>query len=404
VSETLDATLQQARDRDLARATRALLRRPLLRHGADADALRLVRRHATELRAWFDQNTGWRLHVDTEVARLFKLAEPDAGGSHPAREPRSHLPFGRRRYVLLCLALSVLERADAQITLGRLAEGIIVAAGDERLGAAGVTFELSGREERGDLVAVVRVLLELGALARVAGDEDAFVRESGDVLYDVERRVLAVLISAPRGPSTIAADDFDARLRELTAEPEPVSDDLRTRAIRHRLTRRLLDDPVVYYDELAEPELVYLTSQRSALTTRISERAGLLAEIRAEGIAMVDPRDELTDVRMPEIGTDGHVALLITEYLAERTEDEGAGCSVSELHALVRRLAREHQAYWRRSTREPRAEVGLVEHALERLVALRLVHRTGDVVHPLPALTRFGLAAPTFPPQTEARS
>jgi uncharacterized protein (TIGR02678 family) len=404
VSETLDATLQEARDRDLARATRALLRRPLLRHGADAEALRLVRRHATELRSWFDQNTGWRLHVDAEVARLFKQAEPDAGGTHPAREPRSHLPFGRRRYVLLCLALSVLERADGQITLGRLAEGIIVAAADERLGAAGVTFELSGREERGDLVAVVRVLLELGVLGRVAGDEDAFVREAGDVLYDVQRRVLAVMISAPRGPSTIGAQDFDARLRELIAEPEPASDDLRTRAIRHRLTRRLLDEPVVYHEELAEPELAYLASQRPALTKRIAERAGLVAEIRAEGIAMVDPRDELTDVRMPEIGTDGHVALLITEHLAGRSDDEDGGCPVSELHALVRRLAGEHRAYWRRSTREPGAEVGLVEHALERLVALRLVHRDGTVVHPLPALTRFGLATPTLPTATATES
>jgi uncharacterized protein (TIGR02678 family) len=401
VSETLDATLQEARERDLARATRALLRRPLLCHGADADALQLVRRHATELRAWFDHGTGWRLHVDTEVARLFKLAEPDTGGSHPAREPRSQLPFGRRRYVLLSLALSVLERADAQITLGRLAEGIIVAAGDDRLAAAGVTFELSGREERADLVAVVRVLLELGALARVAGDEDAFVREAGDVLYDVERRVLAVLISVPRGPSTIVAHDFEARLRELSAEPEPVSEDLRTRAIRQRLTRRLLDEPVVYYAELSEAERAYLTSQRTALCKRISERTGLVAEIRAEGIAMVDSRDELTDVRMPEIGTDGHVALLISEHLAGRMDDDGEGCPVGELHALVRRLAGEHQAYWRRSTRDAGAEVGLVEHALERLVALRLIHRAGDSIHPLPALARFGLAAPTFPPGRE---
>lgn len=402
MSSPLDTALQEARDRDLARASRALLRHPLLRLGTDPDSFRLVRRHATELRGWFDQNTGWRLHVDTEVARLFKLAEPDPGGTHPAREPRSHLPFGRRRYVLLCLALSVLERTDAQITLGRLAEGIIVAAGDERLAAAGVTFELSGREERGDLVAVVRVLLALGALARVAGDEEAFVREAGDVLYDVERRVLAALISAPRGPSTISAHDFDSRLRELTAEPEPVSEDLRTRAIRHRLTRRLLDDPVVYYDELSEVELAYLTSQRSALTKRISERTGLVAEVRAEGIAMVDPRDELTDVRMPEVGTDGHLALLITEYLAARADDEESGCPTSELHALVRRLAKEHQAYWRRSTRDPGAEVGLVEHALERLAALRLIRRAGQTIHPLPALARFGLAAPTLPPETES--
>jgi uncharacterized protein (TIGR02678 family) len=396
VSAALDEALREARDRDLARATRALLRDPLLRHGADPDAFGLVRRHASELRGWFDQNTGWRLHVDTEVARLFKLAEPDADGTRPAREPRSQVPFGRRRYVLLCLALSVLERADAQITLGRLAEGVIVAAGDERLVAAGINFELAGRDERSDLVAVVRLLLELCVLARVAGDEDAFVREAGDVLYDVERRVLAVLISASRGPSTIAAPDFAARLSELTAEPEPVSEELRTRAIRHRLTRRLLEDPVVYYDELSEAELAYLTSQRTALTRRISERTGLVAEIRAEGIAMVDPRDELTDLRMPEIGTDGHVALLITEYLACR-EDNGSGPSTSELQALVRRLANEHQAYWRRSARDPGAEVSLVEHALERLSALRLVRRAGDIVHPLPALARFGLTTPTLP-------
>lgn len=397
MSATLEATLQEARERDLMRATRALLRRPLLRAGADPDAFRLVRRHATELRSWFDQNTGWRLHVDGELARLFKVAEPDTGGTHPARDPRSRLAFTRRRYVLLCLALAVLERADAQITLGRLAEGVIVAAGEERLASAGVTFELSGREERGDLVAVVRVLLELGVLTRVAGEEDAFVREAGDVLYDVQRRVLAVLISAPRGPSTIAAHDVADRLRELTAEAEPVSDELRARAIRHRLTRRLLDDPAVYYEELSEAELAYLTSQRPALIRRIVERTGLVAEIRGEGIAMVDPHDELTDVRMPEVGTDGHVALLIAEYLSARPDDHGNGCPTGELHALVRRLAREHEAYWRRSTRDPRAEVALVSHALQRLEALRLLRRAGEAVHPLPALARFGLAAPTLP-------
>lgn len=398
---TLDAALQEAQERDLHRATRALLRRPLLRHTDDPDALRLVRRHATELRGWFDQNGGWRLHVDTEVARLYKLTEPDPAGTHPAREPKAHVPFGRRRYVLLCLALSTLERADAQITLGRLAEGIIAGTSDRRLAAAGVTFELSGREERADLVAVVRLLLELGALARVAGDEDAFVRNAGDVLYDVERRVLAVLISAPRGPSTISAPDFATRLRELIAESEPLSDDLRTRAIRHRLTRRLLDDPVVYYDELSEPELAYLTSQRAALMRRISERTGLMPEVRAEGIAMVDPRDELTDMRMPEVGTDGHVALLITEYLAARDDADVSGCPTSELHALVRQLADEHRAFWRRSTTDNGAETGLVGHALERLQALRLIRLDGDAVHPLPALSRFGLAAPTLPPDVE---
>ncbi|MGH2920201.1 MAG: TIGR02678 family protein [Solirubrobacteraceae bacterium] len=389
---TLGATLQAAHERDLARATRALLARPLLRHRADPETFALVRRHATELRAWFDANCGWRLHVDSEVARLFKLSEPDAAGTRPAREPRSQVAFSRRRYVLVCLALSVLERAEVQITLGRLAEGIIVAAGDERLSAAGVTFELHGREERGDLVSVVRLLLDLGALTRVAGEEEAFVREAGDVLYDVERRVLAVLISAQRGPSTVLAGDFGSRLRALVETPAALSDELRTRAIRQRLTRHLLDEPVLYYDELDEPARAYMATQRAALTRRVGDRSGLLAEVRAEGVAMVDPHDELTDVRMPEVGTDGHVTLLITEHLAAH-----GPCAVGDLYALVRRLAHEHRAYWRRDTRDPGADIGLVARALERLVALRLVRCAGDAVAPLPALARFALAAPTLP-------
>ncbi|MCL2770123.1 MAG: TIGR02678 family protein, partial [Solirubrobacterales bacterium] len=75
----------------------------------------------------------------------------------------------------------------------------------------------------------------------------------------------------------------------------------------------------------------------------------------------------------------------------------GDGCPLGELHALVRGLAREHEAHWRRSTRDRGAEVALVSHALERLAALHLVRREGEVVHPLPALARFGLAAPTIP-------
>jgi len=88
--------------------------------------------------------------------------------------------------------------------------------------------------------------------------------------------------------------------------------------LRQRLTRRLLDEPVLYYDELTEAELAYLTGQRGAITARITELTGLIAEVRAEGIAMVDPHDDLTDVRMPDTGTDGHVTLLLAEFLAAR--------------------------------------------------------------------------------------
>jgi uncharacterized protein (TIGR02678 family) len=410
MTHALDSALEGAREANLRRAVRALLRRPLLRAGgAQAEEFRLVRRYGAELRSWFDANTGWRLIVDSEVARLVKLTPTIDDPTHPARDTRSRAPFSRRRYVLTCLALLVLERSDAQITLGRLAEGVRVAAADEQLASADVTFTLSGREERGDLVAVVRLLLELGVLGRVAGDEDAYIRDAGDALYDVQRRVLAGVLAPSRGPSTITAREFDERLSQLAADPLPEAEDLRNRALRHHLTRRLLDDPVLYYEELDAEQLAYLTGQRAALTRRVSDLTGLVAEIRAEGIAMVDPDDDLTDVRMPDTGTDGHATLLLAEYLAGRLGENavvepGGGATPDglqpieeeQLRRFVRSLTEEHKSYWRRAAQEPGAEALLVETALERLTALRLVRRGPAGVTPLPALARYALADPTI--------
>ncbi|MEV1292524.1 TIGR02678 family protein [Pseudonocardia sp. NPDC049635] len=205
--------LAETRRSEQVRAARALLRRPVLRaRGPDSEDLALVRRYASTLREWFERNTGWRLVVESEVARLVKVVADVDDPTHPARDPRSRSPFTRRRYVLTCLALGVLERAEAQVTLGRLAEQVLLAVADPDLADAGITLTLERREERSDLVAVVRLLIELGALARVAGDEDAFVRSEGDALYDVDRRVLSTLLVAPRGPSTITATGFADRL------------------------------------------------------------------------------------------------------------------------------------------------------------------------------------------------
>jgi uncharacterized protein (TIGR02678 family) len=371
-------------------ALRALLARPLLVADTDGEALVLVRRHLTELRQWLNRETGWRLSADSETARLFKTATLLSDATHPARGHNKE-PFGRRRYVTLCLALSALARADAQTTLGSLADDVLTAAADPELAAAGFTLTLDSRADRADLVAVVRLLLGWGVLSRVAGDEDAYLSAGADVLYDVRRPVLGVLLSSIRGPSTVTAGSFPERLAELTAEPVAESDELRNQALRRRLTQRLLDDPVVYYDELDEDERAYLLSQRHAITRRIQEATGLVPEMRAEGIAMVDPEDELTDVRMPEQRTDGHVTLLVAEYLARRDQ-----ATLGALHAFVRKAAAEHATYWRKGVTEPGAETELLATALDKLLALRLVELDGDVVRSRPAIARFALGEPTI--------
>jgi len=126
------------------------------------DDFRLVRKHAAELGGWFADQTGWRLTVDAETARLFKKPAALDDSTRPARAPKTKVPFTRRRYVLLCLALAVLERSESQTTLGRLAEGVLTGAADPALTEAGITFAMERREERADLVAVVRLLLSWG--------------------------------------------------------------------------------------------------------------------------------------------------------------------------------------------------------------------------------------------------
>ncbi|MBW6456929.1 MAG: TIGR02678 family protein [Trueperaceae bacterium] len=382
----------------LQRAARALLRRPLLR-ATEQEEFRLVRSQLAELRGWFDANTGWRLHADADVIRLHKEPATTDDATRPARDPRNRNAFGRRRYVLFCLSLAALERADAQIPLGRLAEQVLLLARGPAMADAGVEFTLAGRDQKADLVAVVHLLLHWGVLARVAGDEEEYLRGTGDVLYDVSRRVLSQLLVARRGPSTVAAEALGERIAALGAVEAPESDEATNRRIRHRLTRRLLDDPVVYFEELDDAEAEYLRRQRPAIARRIGELTGLVAEVRAEGIAMVDPEDDLSDVGLPEPGTNGHLTLLLAEHLARPGAREHG---VEELQHLTRDLAARHRTYWRQGASEPGAEVALTDAALERLAALRLIERRGDRVRALPALARFAVAAPVLARPTQA--
>ncbi|MPV37815.1 TIGR02678 family protein [Georgenia subflava] len=386
------------------RVLRALLVRPLLRAQTDGELFRLARRHAEALRGWFDRETGWRLVVESQTVRLLTSYVPHGTTAtavaerHPARGRKGDPPFTRRRYVLLCLALAVLERSDPQISLGRLAEDVVLAA--RQPGLDGVAFTLSGREERSDLVAAIRLLLGYGVLVRVAGDEESYVSADGDALYDVDRRVLAAILSTSHGPGLVGAALGPAptidRIEATLHEPPPTyTDEESTRRLRHAVSRRLLCDPVVYYDELPDDERNYLVGQRVQLTRRLAEATGMVAELRAEGIALVDPDDQLTDTRMPEQGTDGHATLLLAEQLA----DSGPA-DVASLRRQVTRLAKDNAAYWRRTSQEPGAENAIVAGALDRLVGLGLVRVTGEgpdaVVHPLPALRRFAVAAPTI--------
>jgi uncharacterized protein (TIGR02678 family) len=380
----LTDALEAAQVDERQRALRALLRTPLLAAtGPTAASFTLVRRHAAWLREILARETGWHLDVDIEFARLRKTPADTDDATRGAVARPSGRAFTRRRYVLLCLALAALERADQQTTLGRLAGHVLAAAADPDLVAAGVRFDLDSRDERSDLVAVVRLLLDQRVLTRVAGDEKAYLDRAGDALYDIDRRLLAVMLSTRRGPSTVAADDLDERIAAVSGELVADTDEARTRATRHRLARRLLDDPVVYEDDLTEDERAYWQRQRAPLGRRLAEATGFVAEHRAEGSALLDPTGDATDVRMPEEGTDGHATLLLAEHLAAGPLTRAA------VTDHMRDLAERHRTYWRKSSREPGGAQALAALAINRLVALGLARADEEMVVPLPALARY---------------
>ncbi|MFP4079372.1 MAG: TIGR02678 family protein [Ectothiorhodospira sp.] len=392
----LTDVLERTRAEERRRALRALLMDPLM--NARHPAFPLVRRHQKALREWLGNETGWYLQVESGFARLHKRPADRSDATRPAvpGSGAQGTPFSRSRYALLCLLLADLEQSEQQITLGRLGERLIQAAADPALEAAGLRFSLEGREQRRDLVAIVRLLLERGVLQRVAGDEEAFVQHGleNDVLYDIDHRMLAALLVTVRGPSLVAlegdCEGLGTRLEAISEAFIPDTEDGRRRALRQGLTARLLDDPVVYWDDLDEDARQYLANQRVAITRRIAEATDLIPEIRAEGVAMVDPQRSLSDRHMPHEGTEGHVTLLVAERLATSPGDQRL--TLEQVSGWIVQWRRIHGRHWRRSATEPGTEHALARQAVEQLSGLRLVRMHADGhIEPRPALARFAV-------------
>lgn len=389
--------MKEAAQEERRRALRTLLGQPCLVAGRDDDTLRLVRRHGEALQQWLLRHTGWHLHVERGLARLYKRPAGAMADGRGAQDHRGE-PLTRRRYVMLCLSLAALERVDHQTTLGVLADEVAASAqGDAALLDAGMSVELSRQDDRRDLAIVVRYLVDQRVLVRMDGREDDYVQGRGDVLYRVDSALLARLPQWRTPPSLLTdvrAGDVDGLLEAMAGETHIESDEAKRTARRHGLARRLLDDPVVYIDELQPEEVDYLTRVRGSVVRELARDTGLVVEDRTEGIALSDPRGELTDVRLPEEGTEGHITLLVAELLATDTRTE-AVYALQDVADHIASMRKAHGKYWRKAANETGSERGLARLALQRLGQLRLVERMeGDRYRARPAIARYALLAP----------
>jgi uncharacterized protein (TIGR02678 family) len=374
VSEPSTTSPEVEADRRLA--LRALLRHPLLTAtGETAEDYIRVRRHSEWMKQWLAKFPVWNLHIDKEVIRLRKLPADLRDETRPAIDRTSGTSFTKRRYALLCLALAALEQSRLRTTLGQITLAILkLVAADRALNAAGMILDVGNYDHRRDLVHAIRLLTEIGVLSRIDGDERQFLNrtDSSDVLYSVNRHVLAAILNISHSVSALATSTNP--VATLLDDPAPLSEDL-TQQIRSRLVRSLMDDPILYFHDLNEEERAYLEQHRGHLLRQIHDATGLIAEVRCEGIAMVDEGGDMTDLKLPDESAEGQLALTLAQWMAElprNCETEAIPTSSIEQHV-----------------REIGEDIQLIEDAMLRLRALRLIRISDAGVFPLAACARY---------------
>ncbi|MFJ4329710.1 MULTISPECIES: TIGR02678 family protein [unclassified Streptomyces] len=306
---TLPSTHDVALAAERRTAARLLLAHPLVTSdGPHAELFPLIRRHADWLAKRFQQVLGYRLLVDSSYARLFK-AGLGAGAGHRL-ERSTGTPFTPHTYACLALALSVLVTAPEQMLLSQL-------VADVRAAAADAGIELEGTERaagKRTLVAALRQLVEWGVLIETEGHVTALVQEAGgEALITVDRELARVVVAGPLAQSRDGAD-----LVRRAADPG-------FGGHRTYVRRMLVETPVVLLDELTDAERDWLRTRQRREAQAFSELLGLETEIRAEGVALVDPEEELTDLHLPGTGTVAQAALLLVERLVERLRPQEPG-------------------------------------------------------------------------------
>jgi len=343
--------LQARRQREEFRdALRALLMQPLMAPvHPDFPA---VRRQAERLRDWFAREAGWVLHVEREGARLYKRPADLSDATRGLAE------FDRRRYVLLCLACAVLERADPQITLHLLGDKVMTMAADPALAPIGVLLDqfndaqyrlvqAAQQWRRAQPEFQLQRSRETEALARLR-EREALAR-----LREREERLAA---------ARTEAEEARARFEVLHQAVGAQVDDLRRQLAEARLAVRAADTAQSSATEerrLAGEARVSAEAKAEAadsvLRQRFEARAGAMARLRNFAASSL-LSSALPDIEMPDphgawsIEPALTLARRIEQALAHIADDEAAWTRVQrqiteDLQELQRALsALGHQA------------------------------------------------------------
>jgi uncharacterized protein (TIGR02678 family) len=223
----------------------------------------------------------------------------------------------------------------------------------------------------------LRHLVGLGVITETEGSVTGLFGEvPNEALITIDTDLLGQLLAGPLAEAE-SADDLLA----LAARPGP-------RGVEHAVRRRLVEDPVTLHADLPADQADWLR-RRARRESAVLERCfGLVAETRAEGIAVTDPEDYLTDLVFPGASTVARIALLaLPELLADpqpalddaepaRRADGRVPVTVGQVRLACRRLVSDYPAAWSKQATEDVAE--LADDVLALLAAAGLAVHGDD--------------------------
>jgi uncharacterized protein (TIGR02678 family) len=293
------------------RTARLLLAHPLVTESwPRPGALALVRRWEPVLRNEFGRVLGYRLDVGRSCARLYRRAATTS--THRGPHTRTQRPMGRLACSFLCLTLAALESLGDQTTASQLSHEILrLRSGDDAL-----PVDLTQYDQRRAFVDAVKWLEDRGGLRLCDGTVDLWLADetTGDALYDINGDALSRLLVA--SPSVLR--DVGEPADFLVDQYAPSEDGQRNR-VRHRIGRRLIDEPVLSYADLDDDELAHIRHRRTRLIGDLEQLTGCTIESRTEGLVLVDaPVEPLSRELFPGTGTETQAALLWGAALVEQ--------------------------------------------------------------------------------------
>jgi uncharacterized protein (TIGR02678 family) len=319
-------------------AVRLVLRHPLITAGyPDRTALPLARKWAGQLRKDLGDVLGYTLVSTGETVRLRRVQDT-LDTTRPALT-RARRPFDRRRYAYLVLTLSALGRSGSQIALSELADAVAAEAGR----IDGLGMDTGRKADRDAFVDAVAWLEARGALRMADGSAAEWVNdpERAEALYDIDREIVGAVYAPTRVLQHLGSV---TELLNATGRDGPAQGINAQRRINARRARRLvLEHPVVYYADVDPGLRGQLRS--AALTEDLERLTGLPLERRAEGVALLNTGQRLTDVTFPGTGTVAQAALLLCARIAgylqrnrAKTEHLPAATAAERLAEAARRI------------------------------------------------------------------